>query len=48
MDAATLLNIKAELGKLKHKRALITEQLGLLKGRAKHGGVTEQVMAFLN
>lgn len=45
MDAATLLSIKADLGKLKHKGALTTEQFGLLKRRAKYGAVTGQVLA---
>ena len=31
MNAAALLGIKAELGKLKHKGALTTEQFQLLK-----------------
>ena len=44
MNAAALLNIKAELDKLRHKGALTIEQFGLLKGRAKYGGVTEQVL----
>ena len=48
MDAAGLLNIKAVLGKLRYTGALTTEQFGLLKGRAKHGGVTEQVLALLS
>ena len=48
MNAAALLNIKAELDKLRHKGTLTIEQFGLLKGREKYGGVTEQILALLN
>ena len=40
MNAAALLGIKAELGKLRHKGALTTEQFQLLKTRTKDGAVT--------
>ena len=40
MNAAALLDIKAELGKLRHKGALTTEQFQLLKARTKDGTVT--------
>ena len=41
MNAAALLLVKAELGKLRHKGALTTDQFQLLKTRAKYGVVTD-------
>ena len=46
-NAAALLRVKAELGKLRHKGALTTEQFQLLKARAKHGVVTDGVLDLL-
>ena len=48
MNAAALLGIKAELGKLRHKGALTTEQFQLLKTRTKDGAVTESLLGVLN
>ena len=48
MNAAALLGIKAELGKLRHKGALATEQFQLLKARTKDGTVKEKLLALLN
>ena len=48
MNAAALLSIKAELGKLRHKGALTTEQFQLLKARTKDGTVTEDLLGLLN
>ena len=48
MNAAALLCIKAELGKLRHKGALTTEQFQLLKARTKDGTVTEELLGLLN
>ena len=48
MNAAALLGIKAELGKLRHKGALTTEQFQLLKARTKDGTVTEELLGLLN
>ena len=48
MNAATLLGIKAELGNLRHKGALTTEQFQLLKARTKDGTVTEELLGLLN
>ena len=48
MNAAALLGIKAELGKLKHKGALTTEQFQLLKTRTKDGAVTESLLGVLS
>ena len=45
MNAAALLGIKAELGKLRHKGALTTEQFQLLKTRTKDGAATEKLLA---
>ena len=39
MNGAAMLGIKAELGKLRNKGALTTEQLELLKARPKDGAV---------
>ena len=47
MNAAALLRVKAELGKLRHKGALTTDQFQLLKTRAKHGVVTDEVLGLL-
>ena len=47
MNAAALHRVKAELGKLRHKGALTTEQFKLLKARAKHGVVTDGVLDLL-
>ena len=47
MNAAALLRVKAELGKLRHKGALTTNQFQLLKTRAKHGVVTDDVLGLL-
>ena len=48
MNAAALLGIKAELGKLRHKGTLAIEQFQLLKARTKDGTVTEQLLGLLN
>ena len=48
MNAAALLGIKAELGKLRHKGALTTEQFQLLKTRTKDGTVTKSLLGVLN
>ena len=48
MNAAALLGIKVELGKLRHKGALITEQFQLLRARTKDGTVTEELLGLLN
>ena len=48
MNAAALLGIKAELGKLKHKGGLTTEQFQLLIARTKNGIVTEQLLGLLS
>ena len=48
MNVVALLGIKAELGKLRHKRALTTEQFQLLKTRTKDGAVTESLLGVLN
>ena len=48
VNAAALLGIKAELGKLRHKGALTTEQFQLLKARTKDGTVTEELLGLLN
>ena len=48
MNAAALLGIKTELGKLRLKGALTTEQFQLLKSRTKDGTVTEQLLGLLN
>ena len=47
MNAAALLRVKAELGKLRQKGALTTDQFQLLKTRAKHGVVTDEVLGLL-
>ena len=47
MNAAALLRVKAELGKLRHKGALTTDQFQLLKTRAKHGVVTDEILGLL-
>ena len=41
MNVAALLRVKAQLGKLRRKGALITDQFQLLKTRAKDGVVTD-------
>ena len=48
MNAAALLGIKAELGKLRHKGALTSEKFQLLKTRTKDGAVTESFLGVLN
>ena len=47
MNAAALLGMKAELGKLRHKGALTTE-FQLFKTRTKDGAVTERLLGVLN
>ena len=47
MNAAALLRVKADLGNLRHKGALTTDQFQLLKTRAKHGVVTDEVLGLL-
>ena len=42
MNAAALLGVKAELGKLRHNEALTTDQFQLLNTRTKHGVVTDE------
>ena len=42
MIAAALDRVKAELGMLSHKGALITDQFQMSKTRAKHGVVAEK------
>ena len=42
------MDIKAELGKLRHKGVLTTEQFQLLKTRTKYGEVTESLLGVLN
>ena len=46
VNAAALLRVKAELGKLRHKGALTTDHFQLLKTRAKHGVVTDEVLGL--
>ena len=48
MNAATLLGIKAELGKLRHKGPLATEQFHLLKIITKDGAVTASLLSVFN
>ena len=47
MNAAALPGVKAELGKLRPKGALTTDQFQLLKTRAKHGVVTDEILSLL-
>ena len=48
MNAAALLRVKAELGKLRHKGALTTDQFHCLKTRAKDRVVTDEVLGLLS